>query len=123
MKKQNLTREEAMKAMIDGLKVGCIDPSYSKFQYFFCRENNSFKTKQGQINTEVPARMYPEDGYYIIEPEPKFKEVVIYAAVFNKWYGCNNYIIDKRYFEDSDHALNVPDSVGYTEVKVFLKEE
>lgn len=116
MKTANLTRNEAYKAMIDGHKVRHSDLCHEKTYYFF--KGESFRILDG-FNMLERAMVLPfEDGYFICEPEPTFKEVTMYQTILNE----KPFRIFAHLYKTKEEAMGTYPAIGYTEVKVFLKE-
>lgn len=118
MKRTNLTRKEAYKAMIDGHKIGYA--YYDKRSYYFFKGGKfKYMHPDGRINLvgEDEFEMDDSDGYFIYEPEPTFKEVTMYAPV------VKHKILVGYLYKDKDEAMKEMNAIGYTEVKVFLKSE
>lgn len=120
MKTTNLTRLEARQEMLLGAKVGQVGFGDSGAFYFF--DGKSF-VLSSVTGCKSNASMSAEDGYFIYEPEPTFKEVVMYQAVLpeashEREKPCK---IFSQLFKTKKEAIGIYPSIGYTEVKVFFK--
>lgn len=112
MKTTNLTRREAMHAMIDGEKISHPEHTIGSYCFF---HGKSFGYRTPLASHDFIAALEQEDGYFIYKPEPTFREVTMYAPVYKNAFGGAIYQSKKQ-------AFSRLGAIGYTEVKVYLKE-
>lgn len=118
MKTTNLTRKEAVLACFDGKKVGHVDSSLDGYYYKY-DENDGFSLCKEGGDCFRHAVITERDGYFIYELEPTFKEVTMYAPVSKTSLA---YVADTVYSTKEEALADSGNTIGYTEVKVYLKE-
>lgn len=117
MKTTNLTRKEAVLACLDGKKVG--NSSIASDDYYFY-DSYGFSLYEKSGRRYSSAGFTSKDGYFIYEPEPTFKEVTMYAHVYKNAQGKE--FVSEILFDSLLEAVKCKGAIGYTEVKVYLKE-